>query len=169
MEKLITTKMKNLKALILLLVLTTSVIAQDSLKVLFLGNSYTYVNDLPQLIKNLATSAGKNVFTDQNTPGGYRLDQHKNNLTTLTKIQLENWDFVVLQEQSQVPTIDFTRYNWMYPSAQELDSLISLQNSQTVFFMTWGRKFGGQQCYSSNCSPNFPSFHEMQSSLKFAY
>ncbi len=158
-----------MKTLILILLFSTSVIAQDSLKVLFLGNSYTYVNDLPQLIKDLANSAGKTVFTDQNTPGGYRLDQHKQDATSLAKIQQDNWDFVVLQEQSQVPTIDFTRYNWMYPSAQELDSLITFQGSETLFFMTWGRRFGGQQCYNFICSPNFQNFHEMQSSLKFAY
>lgn len=42
-------------------------------KALFLGNSYTYVNDLPGLTAALAKSSGDSLFFDSNTPGGYTL------------------------------------------------------------------------------------------------
>ena len=41
----------------------------QALKVLFIGNSYTYVNDVPAMVKELATSAGENLDYDQHTEG----------------------------------------------------------------------------------------------------
>jgi hypothetical protein len=143
--------------------------ASDTTKILFIGNSYTYVNDLPSLVDSLAFSGGKIVFTGQSTVGGYSLENHTAYSPTLDKIRETNWNFVVLQEQSQIPAIDYYRYNSMYPSSKFLDSLIKLNGSQTMFYMTWGRKNGGQQCINSYCSPVFSSFFHMQDSLRSAY
>lgn len=56
-------------------------------RVLFLGNSYTYANNLPLLVKNIAASAGDILYTDSNTPGGYTLGyspiQHLTNQISL--------------------------------------------------------------------------------------
>jgi hypothetical protein len=143
--------------------------ANDTTKVLFLGNSYTYVNDLPFMFSNLSLSGGKYVVTGMSAPGGYMLENHKSDSTSVNLIKRGTWNFVVLQEQSQVPAIDFYRYGSMYPSARFLDSLIKSYNQQTVFFMTWGRENGGQQCIETHCSPVFTSFFHMQDSLKSAY
>ncbi len=143
--------------------------ASDTTKVLFLGNSYTYANNLPDLFGNLAKSAGKIVLTGISAPGGYMLENHKTDETSLSLIRQGGWDFVVLQEQSQAPAIEHFRYNSMYPSAGFLDSLIKLNNLHTCFFMTWGRQNGGQQCIDSFCSPVFTNFFHMQDSLKSAY
>ena len=44
----------------------TAQVAEPPLKVLFIGNSYTYVNDLPSLIVGLADAAGgRKIETDQ--------------------------------------------------------------------------------------------------------
>src|SRR6056297_3672970 len=72
---------------------------------LFLGNSYTYSNGgVPQMTGEIAASLNDTLITDQNTPGGYTLQQHSENATSLSKIAAQNWDFVVLQEQSQMPS-----------------------------------------------------------------
>lgn len=47
------------------------VYAQDSISVLFIGNSYTYVNDLPGMLGSLAASQGKEITIDSKTNGGY--------------------------------------------------------------------------------------------------
>jgi hypothetical protein len=147
--------------------------AQDTLKVLFLGNSYTFYNNLPQLVVNLSASAGKTVIVDSNTPGGFPLSGHSTDATSLNKIRQGVWDYVILQEQSQIPTIDFYRYNDMYPAIQRLKDTIERYNpcGKIINYMTWGRRFGGQQCDPSNtyCSPNFANFNEMQDSLTSAY
>lgn len=148
-------------------------ISQDTLSVLFIGNSYTSVNNLPLLVKNLSTSAGKTLNIDSNIPGGYLMSSHLNDATTLSKISQGNWDYVILQEQSQIPTIDYYRYNDMYPAMTDLKSVIEQYNpcAKIITYMTWGRRFGGQQCDPSGtyCSPVFDNFNHMQDSLTSAY
>jgi hypothetical protein len=57
----------------------------------------------------------------------------------------------------------------MYPAAFKLDSIIRAHNSHTMFYMTWGRKYGGQQCIGNYCSPVFTDYFHMQDSLASAY
>ncbi len=162
-----------LVSLLLTIITFNSYSQNDTLRVLFLGNSYTGVNNLPQITQNLASGANKTLIIDSNTPGGHTLEQHSLNPTSLNKIMLGNWDFVVLQEQSQIPTIDYYRYNSMYPGAKLLNDTIKKYNScaKVIMYMTWGRRFGGQQCDANgtNCSPVFVDFSHMQDSLESAY
>jgi hypothetical protein len=44
-----------------------------ALRILFVGNSLTYQNDLPHLFAGLAKSRGHDVQVDSYAPGGYRL------------------------------------------------------------------------------------------------
>lgn len=160
-----------MKRLLLILIFFTSSVFADSTNVLFIGNSYTYVNDLPALFKNLAATGGKNVHAEMEAPGGYMLVNHLNRISSIDAIKRGIWDYVVLQEQSQTPVIEYLRYNSMYPSARKLDSIIKQYNpgAVTVFYMTWGRKNGGQQCIDTSCSPVFTNFFHMQDSLKSSY
>jgi len=141
----------------------------DTLRVLFLGNSYTYVNDLPALLRDLSASGGRPVLTDQYAPGGYTLMQHSTDPAGLAKVAYGTWDCVVLQEQSQIPTIEYWRDSSMYPAARVLDSAITSLNQRTCFFMTWGRKYGGIQTWNGHSSPDFVDFFHMQESLRTAY
>ncbi|WP_051220691.1 PKD domain-containing protein [Flavobacterium filum] len=131
------------------------VCGQNSTKrTLFLGNSYTATNNLPQMIDNVANSTGDDLIYDSYTPGGYTFMGHSTNATSLNKIAQGTWDFVVLQEQSQLPSFpDSQVQNQVYPYAQQLNNLINQQNpcAETVFYMTWGRKNGD----ASNCA-NWP-------------
>ncbi len=138
--------------------------------VLFLGNSYTYVNNLPQLIKDVALSFGDTIFTDQNTPGGTTFNYHSTDPTSLNKIAQGTWDYVVLQAQSQEPSFSPAQVaSQTYPFAQSLVNSIKSANSCTepIFFMTWGRKNGD----ASNCAayPPICTFEGMQQRLRESY
>jgi PKD repeat protein len=128
---------------------------------------------LPQLVQSLSTSAGKTLNIDSSIPGGYLMSSHLNDATTFAKISQGNWDYVILQEQSQIPTIDFYRDNDMYPAMTDLKALIEQYNpcAKIITYMTWGRRYGGQQCDPSGtyCSPVFANFNQMQNSLTSAY
>ena len=124
---------------------------------------------MPSIFTYLAQSADRPVVTGQSTPGGYTLEQHTQNATTISLINQGIWHYVVLQEQSQIPTIEYWRYNSMYPAARYLDSLIVEHNESTAFFMTWGRKYGGMQNYNGYSSPDFRDFFHMQETLRSAY
>jgi hypothetical protein len=127
------------------------------------------VNDLPGLFLGLSEAGGRPVRTDQSVYGGYSLEDHANTQATLDKTAQDSWDFVALQEQSVIPTIHYWRYNSMYPAARRLDSLIRRQGAQTVFYMTWGWKYGGQYSYGDSLSPDFRDYFEMQESVRVAY
>ena len=160
--------MKKLLTIILLAIVCSS---QAQVKnALFLGNSYTGVNNLPQLIKDVALSFGDTLVTDQNIPGGYQLIMHSTNTTTLSKIASQNWDFVVIQEQSQKPSFNPAQVATdVYPYAEILNDSIksNYSCSETVFYMTWGRKNGD----ASNCAsyPPICTYEGMQQRLRESY
>ncbi len=145
--------------------------AQSSTKkVLFIGNSYTAVNNLPQMTKDVAMSVNDTVLFDVNAPGGYTFQGHSTNAVSLNKIMTGIWDFVVLQEQSQMPSFpDQQVATEVFPFARKLDSIIHQYNScaETVFYMTWGRKNGD----ASNCTswPPVCTYNGMDSLLNLRY
>ncbi len=77
--------MKNLICFVCLFTATTF-FAQRKKNVLFIGNSYTAVNNLPQMIKDLALPLGDTLLFDQSVFAGYRFVEHCNNPATWTKI-----------------------------------------------------------------------------------
>lgn len=169
--------MKNLFLLCLCLTSLVDVSAQGLIrKVLFLGNSYTYVNNLPLLVTGLAGAAGDSMQAEMNTPGGYTLGwepiDHATDPTSLGLIANDTWDFVVLQEQSQIPSIPALRDSCMFPGATVLRDAAKASDpcTQVLFFLTWGRQFGGMQCFTPNyCSADFTGFGHMQDSLSVSY
>lgn len=139
-------------------------------KVLFLGNSYTYVNNLPQLIKDIALANGDTLVFDSNCPGGQTFQGHFNDVTSLSKINAQAWDCVILQAQSQEPSFSPAQVAAQtLPYAIKLDSVIKHNNActETVFYETWGRKNGD----ASNCGayPPICTYTGMQNRLRASY
>ncbi|MDA0682370.1 MAG: PKD domain-containing protein [Bacteroidetes bacterium] len=146
------------------------VFSQQTKEVLFLGNSYTYYNDLPNMIKQIALSFGDTLNYDQNTPGGVTLQNHSSNTQTLSKISQQQWDHVIIQCQSQEPAFSPSQVsNDVFPYAQILiDSIASNYScTEPIFYMTWGRKNGDQQ----NCAayPPVCTYLGMQQRLRESY
>lgn len=124
------------------------VFAQDSVSVLFIGNSYTYVNSMPQLLEDIANSKGDVVHQSSQVAGGATFNYHANNVATYTAINSEPWDFVVLQAQSQEPSFPDSQVNTeTLPYAEQLADSVYANNfcSEALFFMTWGRENGDPQ------------------------
>ena len=139
--------------------------AQDSISVLFVGNSYTYVNDLPAMTSNLAISLGDEITFDSKTNGGFTFANQLNDPLTHSKIQSKPWDYVVLQGQSQEPSFPTAQVNAnTLPQAVQLaDSVYDNRYcSQAMFFMTWGREVGDPQWDSIN------TFYKMNDRLRLA-
>ncbi|PTT71553.1 MULTISPECIES: PKD domain-containing protein [unclassified Chryseobacterium] len=84
--------------LFFLLSFCMSVFSQNNTeKVLFIGNSMTYYNDMPQIFAGIAQSKGKLVQTLQHTPGGTGFVDHVNNNTLYDIIKNNIFDKVVMQ------------------------------------------------------------------------
>lgn len=164
--------MKKIIYSLFVLLFATATRAQSDKKLdaLFLGNSYTSVNNLPLMIANLANSGGDTLEYDSNVPGGATFQHHATNSLSLNKINSRNWDFVILQAQSQEPSFPPYQVNIQtLPYAIKLNELIIKNDSCTkvVFYETWGRKFGD----ASNCAgyPPVCTYIGMQDRLKESY
>jgi PKD repeat protein len=140
--------------------------AQLSYKVLFLGNSYTGVNNLPQIVQDVALSAGDTLVFDSYTPGGYQLIDHAADVNSQNKIMTGGWDYVVIQGQSQEP---ITQSNAFYSGGSALYNLMKQYNpcAVTMPYMTWGRKNGD----ASNCVtfPVMCTYQGMDTTLRKRY
>ncbi|MGU3377535.1 T9SS type A sorting domain-containing protein [Chryseobacterium sp. M5A1_1a] len=96
------------------------------------------------MIKNVAASTGDILNHQSQTIGGATLENHLNS-TTITTLTQGNWDYVVLQEQSQLPSLpDQEVQNKVYYYASQLSNFIKGTNGcgNVIFYMTWGRKNG---------------------------
>ncbi len=143
----------------LLLVLTGRATAEKTpISVLFIGNSYIYTNDLPQMFSQLAESAGYEVKAGSSANPGWKLAQHAQSETTLAMIDREHWDYVILQEQSVLPVFAADRQQSMYPAARILDERAKRSGAKTILLITWGRRDGLPEAGISN-------FEQMQAKL----
>ena len=109
------------------------------LKVLFIGNSHTYLNYMPRMLAALAAAGGRGfeLAVDQCTGEGVGLEWHWKNPSSRQAIQKQPWDYVVLQERSGGPLeapASFARY------AGLLDGEIRRRGAKTILFLTWANR-----------------------------
>lgn len=162
--------MKKILCLFLAGMFSLAAHAGDTAKVLFIGNSYIATNNIPGIIESMAASTGDLLIQSSHTPGGRRFSQHSSDPTVWNFMNQDKWDFVVLQEQSQLPSFpDPDVYAEVYPHARKLDSMIHVSNecARTLFYNTWGRKNGD----ASNCGFFAPvcTYEGMDSMLYLRY
>jgi hypothetical protein len=135
---------------------------EPPISVLLVGNSYTFSNELPDMLEDLAAAEGRMLTAELVAEGGWSLGDHANSTRTMSLIESEGWDYVVLQEQSVIPSLADYRQRYMYPAARALDEAITATGAETLLFMTWGRENGMLE-------EGFPSFAAMQDQLTIAY
>jgi hypothetical protein len=145
-------------------------------ELLFVGNSYTYYNDLDQLVASFATSLpGAPIVTASRVAsGGYRLPQHASDAATdgtplaafLGAGPYPAWTFVVLQDQSQIPGFPESQPERIdsIAAAVELAARAHEHGATTLLFQTWGRRNGD----ASN-PDRFPDFVTMNNLLAEGY
>lgn len=140
-------------------------------RVLFIGNSLTTANNLPQLIADLAKSRNHLMEYDVYAPGGYHFYQHAADQKVLDKINEGTWDYVVLQEQGQAPAFseDEVREE-VYPFARELSEAVKAANPQArvVFYMTMARKNGDPR-NAGAVSQELETYEGMQNRINQSY
>ncbi len=119
--------------------------ASKPLRVLFIGNSYTYFNNLPRMVEQLAAASknGPRIETQMVVlPGGTLKEQWQ--LEKASKaIQQGGWDYVVLQEQStfgaswRVDGLLHLNTLYFFEYARLFDAAIQKAGAKTVLYQTW--------------------------------
>ncbi len=167
--------MKRLFLLPFLVFIFTNSYSQSTYKVLWLGNSYTGVNNLPALTKSVAQSVGDDIIYQSVTPGGARFLTHSpSGSTAMNTIFTDDWDYVTLQAQSLegaypgAPAIQLDSF--VASHAKILCDSIRSNNGCTkpVFFMTWGRE-NGHASLCSSFRDYYCTYAGMDSALNVNY
>lgn len=127
------------------LMLASFAYAEDPQRILFIGNSYTGVNKLPDVFLEIVKDSGRaSPVVKSSTPGGRTLKQHLGIAGSMKLIDDGGWDVVVLQGQSQEPAIaevDETVRKEFVESAAELCKRVRAKSpkAKIYFYETWAR------------------------------
>lgn len=110
------------------------------MNILFIGNSYTYFNQMPEVIfSEILRSTGHSEDSVTSiTEGGRYLDWEGETASQIETALAENsYDYVVIQEQSICPAVDPERF---WEAARALTEKIYMNGAKPVFYCTWGRR-----------------------------
>ena len=107
-----------------------------ALNLLFIGNSHTYYNDMPLLVKRRAEEAGYSCRVTMIAHGGWFLAQHAEEPDVRFNILYGKYDYVILQEYAHpfVPEESFRE------AAVKLNALIRQACGKPIIYETWARK-----------------------------
>ncbi len=109
------------------------------LRVLFIGNSYTFYNDMPRQLQQIATSMGdkRTIITERVVYGGRALKEHWTDTLALAAIRRGGWDLVVLQEHSLgALNASDTMRKYIRLFSEEIRNAGAIP----VLYMTWARQ-----------------------------
>ncbi|MCQ2354690.1 MAG: hypothetical protein MJ102_06270 [Clostridia bacterium] len=105
-------------------------------KILFIGNSHTYYNFMPAMVRELFASVGENVEVTMITEGGKCLDYHAAHRNTAFNILWGNYDVVVLQGKASA----FDPEKFVAGGVSIHEEFISKTNARTVLYMVWANR-----------------------------
>ncbi|HEY5546162.1 MAG TPA: hypothetical protein VIK50_08910 [Gemmatimonadaceae bacterium] len=108
---------------------------EGSVKVLFIGNSLTYENDLPRTVSQLALSAGlAPCYCVAIAYPDFALEDHWDFGDAVTALEDEEWDFVVMQQgPSALASSRANLVLW----AGVFGDLIDQNGAQSVMYGVW--------------------------------
>ncbi len=132
------------------------------MKILFIGNSFTYYNDMPSILSGML---GEEHEVRSVTKGGYYLSRHLDDDDALGGLAIKtlsewDYDYVVLQEQSFCPIEDNERF---------MRGVIGLskyirEGAKPVMYATWAYRDGSEKLSKTGLG-----YREMRDKLQEAY
>lgn len=145
---------ESLKILVFTLLFVVCAIAQGSgkpteLNVLFIGNSLTYVNDVPEMVKAIGKNNGKKFKFKTVAYPDFSLEDHWKKGDALKVIKDGKWDFVVLQQgSSALPASRANLIAYVDHFAEEIKKV----GAKPALYMVWpfeSRKFDFDRVHES--------------------
>ncbi|WP_343486137.1 SGNH/GDSL hydrolase family protein [Allomuricauda sp. d1] len=109
-------------------------INQRTINVLFVGNSLTYSNDLPALVKEEASKIDFEVKTKTVAHPNYALMDHWNDGKVQKMIKNGNYDFVIVQ---QGPSSQEFGKQVLFEYGEKFKKLCGKNGAKLVYFMVW--------------------------------
>ena len=117
----------------------------EGIKILFIGDSLTHYNEMPQIFAALCKAAGKKVIADRQTKGGTGIAMLREDpalwKTVSDKIASDKWDIIVYQPNRNNPVMPefFPYYPWKeYSAAKDLVELIKANGALPLQYSSFG-------------------------------
>ena len=130
------------------------------MRILMLGNSFTFFHDMPDMVREIT-----GAHVESHTRGGANLSEQLNAETEMGAATLksleEHWDYVVLQEYSNGP---ITGREAFLRSVRGLCEKIRACGGVPVLYATWAYEKGGPKLQAMGCT-----YEEMAAGLREAY
>lgn len=108
----------------------------DKLRILFIGNSHTYFNDMPAMVARRFREDGFDCEVTMIAHGGWFFEQHVQEPDVRFNILYGHYDYVVLQEHSH-PMAGEDKF---LQAAHTLNRWIREAGCIPVIYMTWAKK-----------------------------
>jgi hypothetical protein len=105
-------------------------------KVLFIGNSHTYVNNVPEMVQQMAAAQGILLEVQAVTYGGYKLEDHLKLGWVQKALQQNGYNTIILQEQSSRPVEEFALFK---QSVQTIAAIAQKYKTEVVLYINWWR------------------------------
>lgn len=136
------------------------------MKYLFIGNSFTYFNDMPYTFLNMIKTADPSARVDSLAYGGYSLAQYADETTEIGKMSISkivsyDWDYIILQEQSLIPCLQPDEF---VKTVKKICDIIAQIGAKVILYQTWAYKNGSEKLSSTGMT-----YEEMNARLKAAY
>ena len=119
-------------------------VPSKELSILFIGNSYTYVNNLPDMLEKIADSDTDNdtkYHIKSVTSGGATLTNLWDSGNARSELKKQHWDFVVLQQQSMWALFDDTIAENNIATKKWSTEIIA-SSAKPILYETWARQPG---------------------------
>jgi hypothetical protein len=147
-------------------------VEEEPLRILFIGSSHIFHgpsgHDLPRMFSGMAASGGHDVSVSRSAESGVWLIDHLDNPKTMDKL-MEDWDYVILQEDMYMGAREDGRQENMYPAIRALDEEIRKSGAETILFNTWVNpapiKEGNLDQYLANQALLSEGYHEIAREL----
>ena len=126
--------------LFVMVALVASAQKSAPIKVLFVGNSFTYFYNLPQVVTSMGETQGITIVTRQSTVGGSNLEQHwkqERGTKTMRLLDSTKWDYVVFNNHS---TSSIENPAAFQEYGKKFADLVKSKGGKPVFMMTWAYK-----------------------------
>jgi Fe-S-cluster formation regulator IscX/YfhJ len=134
-------KLRNILIVLFIGIYSQSGFAQvkkDTIRVLFVGNSFSYYYNLPEVVNAMSSYSDKvYIDTRHSLVGGSDLSQHlngKNGTETLDILSKEKFDYVVLNHHSLATIKDADTF---FETSKKMVEFIRSKGAKPVFMMTW--------------------------------
>ncbi|MBQ0788406.1 MAG: SGNH/GDSL hydrolase family protein [Oceanihabitans sp.] len=113
---------------------TSNKTSKTEISILFIGNSLTYTNNLPELVKKYAKQKRIRIHTKMVAFPNHAIEDHWNDRKVQKLISSKKYDFVIIQ---QGPSSQYNGRKMLLEYGKKYSDLCKINEAKLCYFMVW--------------------------------